>query len=502
MPETHLAAKYPVRIGQSAEFDYVRRFLRQEDFDEATLCRVLGMTDMAGLGRVNWETISLPALPLQLRWAINVFARGLAASEAESLEACGVETLAAFRALGLLRSRRDDPQILVCPVWLYPVDGFFVISDRTTDPDGGEFTAAEDVVFPAIYGGTLRFLRLLPESRVVDALDLCGGTGIGALRLSRTSQIAATADLAERSAFFAEFNSHLNGASVASWCGDVYTPAAGRQFDLISAHPPFVPATGANMVYRDGGATGEEVTRRVIEGLPAHLRPGGTCVLLCVARDTDEQNFEQRAQGWLGPVAAECDVIFGLEKVLSVREVVESLRARGQNLTNEAAKVVEQRLHSCHTKQFVYGALFIRRYPAAINAKPFRIGLTPDGGAADFERLFAWREHGRKPGFTEWLNRSKPSFAQRLQLTARHAVQDGELVPTEFVFSIADGLEAALRPDPWIVPLLAQLNGQRSVQEVFELARKADELPQGFRLENFAQLVGNMIERGFLRVES
>lgn len=497
MSDAIAATSFPICLGPPGAFARVRAFFSAAGFDEVTLGRVLHLEDMSALGRVRWEEIPLAELAAPLRWAINVFARGLPASESESHSVCGEETLACFRALGLLRSRRDLPPALVSPVWLYPVAGFLVVSDRTSDPDGGEFKAAEDVVFPAIYGGTLRFLKLLPETCRGDALDLCGGTGIGALRLSRAARFVATADLAARSAFFAEFNARLNSAAVTSWCGDVYAPAAGRQFELIVAHPPFVPATGPNMVYRDGGATGEEVTRRVIEGLPAHLRPGGSCVILCVARDTQAQTFEQRAKEWLGPAAGEFDVIFGLEKVLSVGEVVESLRARGQTLTDEAAQSLLTRLQSLGTKQFVYGALFLRRYPQPVAAKPFRIGLTSEGRAADFERLFAWRRHAAQPGFAEWLAQARPRFAPRLQLTARHVVQDGELVPAEFMFTIADGLEAALRPDPWIVPLLARLNGHRSVQEVYASAQQADELPEGFRLEDFAGLVGGMIERGF-----
>ena len=501
MTEIHSAGIFPIRIGRTEDFARVQTFLRDAAFDDATLCRVLKMEDMAALGRMDWNKNPPTELSIGLRWAINIFARGMPILESESRAVCGAETLAAFRALGLLRARRDDESSLVCPVWLYPADGFLVISDRTTDPDGGEFKAAEDVVFPAIYGGTLRFLKLLPEASGAEALDHCGGSGIGALRLARTFRVATTADLTERSAFFAEFNGRLNGVDIQSLCGDLYAPLAGRQFDLIAAHPPFVPATGTNMVYRDGGETGEEVTRRVIEGLPTHLRAGGTCVILCVARDTQEQSFELRAKGWLGWAAAEFDVIFGLERILTVAEVVESLRARGQNLSDEAAKAVHERLQSVGTKQFVYGALFIRRYAVEVNSMPFRIGLTPNGRAADFERLFAWREQCRKPDFAEWLNQSRPQFSARLQLTARHAVQHGELVPAEFVFSIEDGLEAALRPDIWIVPLVAQLNGKRSVREVFESAKQADELPQGFRIENFAELVGSLIERGFLKVD-
>jgi SAM-dependent methyltransferase len=319
-----------------------------------------------------------------------------------------------------------------------------VVSDRRDDPDGGEYTPPEDVVFPAIYAGTLRFLKLLPEARDAEALDHCGGSGIGALHLARTARTAVTADLTERSAFFAEFNGRLNGVKIESLCGDLYVPVAGRQFDLITAHPPFE---------------------------------------------------------WLGAAGNEFDVVFGMEKVLTVEGVVDSMRKRGQQVSETEAKELYVRLRSLGTKQFVYGALFLRRYQEPVEQKPFRIGLTTEGRAPDFERLLAWRLFVRKPGFAAWLPAARPRFAPRLQLTARHAVQEGELVPAEFVFQIEDGLEAALRPDAWVVPLLARLNGKRSVREVFESAQQADELPRGFRLEDFAGLVATMIERGFLRVD-
>jgi methylase of polypeptide subunit release factors len=386
-------------------------------------------------------------------------------------------------------------------VWVYPADGFVVASDRREHPEGDPFTPPEDVVFPAIYAGTLRFLRLLPEQRGREALDLCGGSGIGALHLSRTARTAATADVTERAARFAEFNARLNGVAMTSLCGDLYGAVAGRQFDLVSAHPPFVPAAGSNMVYRDGGQTGEEVTRRIVEGLPAHLRAEGTCVILCVARDTAEQTFEQRARDWLGAGRDEFDLLFGLEKVLSVEEVVETMRKRGQNIGDQGSAELLARLRSLGTRQFVYGALFVRRYSEPVGLEPARLHLTPAGRAADFERVLAWRRQCRQPGFKEWLARARPGLAPQLELTARHRVREGELVPAEFVFSIGGGFEAALRPDGWVVPLIARLEGKCSVQEVFDQAHAAGELPRDFPLEAFTDLVRKMIERGFLEVD-
>jgi hypothetical protein len=421
--------------------------------------------------------------------------------ESQARAACGEEVMTAMRSLGLLRAAKKDAGLVVCPVWVYPVEGFVVATDRRDDPDGEPYEPPTDVVFPAIYGGTLRFLRLLPEAGGGEALDLCGGSGIGALWFSRTARAAATADVTGRSAHFAEFNARLNGAQVSSLCGDLYAPVAGRQFDVISAHPPFVPAVGPNMVYRDGGDTGEEITRRVIEGVPGHLRKGGTCMIVCVARDTLEKPFEQRARDWLGASAGEFDIVFGLEKVLSVEDVVDSMRNRGQEIGAERGRELLNRLRSLGTRQFVYGALFMRRLSSAESPEPFRIRLSPDGGAKDFARLLAWRQHSRRPGLAAWLQQSRPRLASKLELTVRHVMENGELTPAEFVFAIDNGFVGALRLDGWAVPLVARLDGRQSVGEVHEKAGKADELPEGFTLAAFADLVRVMIERGFLEVE-
>jgi len=494
-------ADLPLRIGSPEDFACAQEFFHRCAFDDIMICRTLGIQDMGGFGHVRWEEIGLKALSPPQRWCINTFLRGLPVPESDSRSVCGEEIFAALYSLGLLRQARKTPNAMVCPVWVYPVDGFVVASDLCQGPEGEPYTPPPDVVFPAIYAGTLRFLRLMPQVPNGDALDLCGGSGIGALHLSRTARSVATADVTQRAALFAEFNARLNGARMTSLCGDLYSPVAGRKFDLITAHPPFVPATGQSMVFRDGGDTGEEITQRIIEGLPASLRPGGKCIVLCVARDTAERQFEQRAWDWLADAKAEFDVTFGLEHVMSVEEVVESMRKRGQQIGEEEACRLSARLQSLRTRQFVYGALVLRRCAQAVNQPPTRVHLTPAGGAEDFARLLAWRSRCRETGFDKWLVQARPRLAPPLQLTVRHAVKGGELVPVEFVFSIERGFQAALRVDGWVVPLLARLEGNRSLAEIIETARRADELPDGFTLEAFADLVKMMIERGFMDVD-
>lgn len=495
------AASYPIRIGGADEFARVRHFFKAADFNDLRVCDVLKLADMSDLGGVRWGEVPLQDLEPRLRWCMQTFGRGTPVDVEMSRAVCGEETLAAFRALGLLRPSKTDPSLLVAPVWLYPVDGFVIVSDRHDDPEGGTFVAADDIVFPAIYVGTLRFLKLLPDAHGGDALDLCGGTGVGAMHLARTARSAASADLTERCAFFAEFNARLNGAAVESLCGDLYGPAHGRQFDLVTVHPPFVPSVGTGMIYRDAGDTGEAITRRVIEGLPAHLRAGGTCMVVCVGRDTHEQRFEERVRDWLGEAGANCDIAFAMERMMSVEHIVGQVRKRWHDKTEEQARQLADRLHALGTRQFAYGALFVRRWHEPVPEPPVRVNLTQKTVAADFDRLFAWRRLRRRSGFLHWLGHARPRFTPEAELNVRHVQQEGRFVPSEVSFLVDRGFHSVLKLDAWVVPIVLQFDGQTSVAEVLQNARDEASVPPDFTFEAFGELIRLMIEREILDVD-
>jgi hypothetical protein len=496
-----LTSALPIRVCPPSDFRSIRQFFRETSFNDANICQALGMEEMSDLGKVPWEKINFDQFPAPLRVSIDLFLKGCAVSRDEIQTAMGSSTLASFENAGLLRASIADPTAVVCPVWLYPVGDFVIVSDRRDDPDGKPFATPEDVVFPAIYAGTLRFLRLLPREVAGSALDLCGGSGVGALMMaSRSASRSVSSDLASRSAFFAQFNARLNDLPVESLCGDLYEPVQRAVFDIITAHPPFVPALGGAMIYRDGGETGEEITRRVVEGFPAHLGPGATGVILCVARDTLDKPIERRVQDWLGSTAPDFDIIFGLEKVLSLEEVIASIRKRGGLQTEADVKTMVERLKGCGTRQFVYGAIFVRRVAEPLGLHPARVQMSPQATAHDFCRLFAWRARTRLPNFRHWLADSHPQPVPELELTARYRVTDGELAPREFVFSIDGGFRAAVRPDGWLVPLIARLSGQRTVAQIYEQAQADNEILPGFSLDDFLTLVSRLVENGILQI--
>jgi SAM-dependent methyltransferase len=135
---------------------------------------------------------------------------------------------------------------------------------------------------------------------VASALDLCCGSGIHALLAARHAGRVTAVDINPRAVACTAFNACALGlANLEALQGDLYAPVGERTFDLITANPPFVPAPAQEVGFRDGGATGEDVQRRIVEGLPHHLAPGGLAQIVTELGERDGEPLEARLRQWL-----------------------------------------------------------------------------------------------------------------------------------------------------------------------------------------------------------
>jgi release factor glutamine methyltransferase len=133
---------------------------------------------------------------------------------------------------------------------------------------------------------------LPPDAAGLRALDLCTGSGALAVSLALErpgAQVVAT-ELSPEALAVARDNAARLGAAVTLLEGDLYAPLAPEEkFDVIVSNPPYVPRgeldTLPPEVRReprlalDGGDDGLAISRRIVAGAPARLRPGGTLVL-------------------------------------------------------------------------------------------------------------------------------------------------------------------------------------------------------------------------------
>ena len=130
---------------------------------------------------------------------------------------------------------------------------------------------------------------LREHDRVRDRHVLDVGTGTGALALAaaRAGAASVTAvDLSRRSAAATWLNSRLHRVPVTVRRGDLFSPVRGRRFDVVTANPPYVPATRDDPArYRiarcwDGGRDGRLLLDRLCAGLSDVLAPGGRALVV------------------------------------------------------------------------------------------------------------------------------------------------------------------------------------------------------------------------------
>jgi methylase of polypeptide subunit release factors len=412
--------------------------------------------------------------------------------------------LRAFLSLDLIRlGDFSGVEQYYTPVLFYPVEGFWIASDRPSNPDGSEYAPPPDVVFPAIYPGTLVFLRLMPRNPSKAALDLCAGSGIGALVLSRSSEHAVSSDLTQRAAHFAHFNRLLNGCeNVEIVSGDLYDAVRGRTFDCISAHPPYVPAVGENVSWRDGGETGESIVRRIIEGLPDHLRPGGTLHMVCMGLDTTDGPFEERARQWLGASQSEFDILFGFSSEKSPKEVAANLARIRKDCDASTIADLEHSFETAQVSRLVYGALLVRRR-ARSDFVPWtrRVRMSSETAGSDLERAIALRGYWTSHSSPEIDAACRPRLSPNLRVRVTHGVVQGVFVPREMKLETLHPFVQALKVPPIVVLLLADFNGESTVAQVYEGAFRDSARGGSPSLEEFTALVAKLATLGFLLLD-
>jgi hypothetical protein len=128
--------------------------LKDAQFDERTVCVALKIRTIADIRSRKFDKIDYSPVSSANHAAIELFIRGRSISKNDFQKISGDKLFAALGALGLIRKARLREREIVCPVWLYPVDGFVIASDRRDDADGGIHCPPADSVFPALDEGT------------------------------------------------------------------------------------------------------------------------------------------------------------------------------------------------------------------------------------------------------------------------------------------------------------------------------------------------------------
>jgi SAM-dependent methyltransferase len=282
------------------ELTAFRQKLRDLGYSEEAVTRTLGIEGpyaLTRIGRELWPRYIIPGNePISV--LIRLFLLSLSEPEPHVRDVLGRDNVELLRDLKLLSP--DGAGHLQSPIALYPVGSLFVTTDWWREPKGGPDTDPNRVM--PLGRDSYGLARLIASFGGGDAVDLCTGSGVGALKAAPRFDRVLGVDINPRAINFARFNALLNDLDNCSFeQGDLYGPVGDRRFDLVTANPPFVPVPGATgLLYRDGGPSGEDVLREIVSGCPAHLKGHGVGIIVTDLVEHRGTSYEEKLTTWLG----------------------------------------------------------------------------------------------------------------------------------------------------------------------------------------------------------
>ena len=501
-PESVLTAAHPLRLGTPEEFARLRDFLRGGGYSESQICGRASAASIYDLSTALSEDdvfrdredtqsvlVRLFLSAESIDWG--VVRRVLPEAIVEVLE-----------SLGLVESDPADAARCVSTVILSPVEGVLVVSDGRPAEAGSP--PKVDAVYPAILKTTQRFIRLLPRDPCDDFLELCSGTGIAALiAASSFAKRAWAVDITERSTSFARFNAALNGISnVTALRGDAYDSLGNQTFDRIVAHPPYVPAFHMEYVFRDGGEDGEQVTRRLIQGIPDHLRPGGQFCCDCLMTDRTGIRVEQRVREMLGADNAEFDVVVAEAITLNPTFYYSDMARQGKE-TFEGVGRWHENFSRLKVEQLVFGAIYIQRRAEPRKVTTTRRRLSPQTTGADFQWLLNWRR-----AMMQWdaaqrraLLDAHPRLAAHTELRSRSRVQEGDWAMRDCTLTTTLPFATEADSPTWYARFLPWCTGAVTARDHLLRLKALGEVPADASEDDFASMLGQLVDCGFLELD-
>ncbi len=487
-------------FGRSARFDEVLQLLRSADYSDSYICRRHHLEHAEDFALDRKSRAPLPGLESAADVLLQLFLAG-EPSDAESLFGLlGADIVQLLESMGLLKQTAAGDYF--SPVSLYPVADLYIASDRWSNPDASEFSEPADIVYPAFIPNTRLFLKHLPERQGARFLDLCAGTGVAALAAARKGAAYAwSGDIADRSTRFAEFNRKLNGINnFQAVTSDIYQNFAELRFDLICAHPPYVPSLQPRWVFFSGGTDGEEITQRIVQGLPNHLEDGGMFYALTMGSDRADAPLEQRIREWLGDRQSEFDIAFLVRKELDPLDF--ALKAHRDTIrTREESERWKELFSRLRITSLNYGFLCIQRRSSAARTFTIRRRASRLIARTPWEWLLRWETEASGDHLADLLMKTPLHASRRTSFEVLHRLAQGSWNPVSYQLKLQYPFDVECTAQPWMAHLLSLCNGISTGRDVLRILVQNGVFPESIEEKAFAEAISALISGGFIEVD-
>lgn len=475
----------------------LRGFFAAAGYTEDAITSRLGLQRLSDFELARARRAPLPPPESALDVLIHLFLAGDYVSPSAI-----AEHLPAAALLEQAHLLHSDPAGVCATLHIYPVGPLLIASDRWDNPDGSDSGAARELVYPALNANTRRFLELLPTTPCEAFLDIGAGTGVAALAAVRHGAAHAWAsDIAETSTVFAEFNRLLNGIdSATAVTSDVYEQLGDLTFDRIVSHPPYVPSILPRWVFYNGGEDGEQIMRRVVEGLPAHLRPGGLGFILTMGSDRHGRAFELRAREWLGEAESEFDVAFLLHRTVSAAMFATRTNP-SQVRTQEEFLALTALFARLGIESLQQGLLLFQRRRSKRHTFTVRRQMPVDFTRADWEWLLRWEAEAVGPDRIERLLDTPLHTGRPKSFDVRHRLENDEWVAASYTLQIDRPFIADCDAHPWMANLIALCDGKTTGRSHMKALQRGGVIAKDTSSAEFAKALAGLVSGGFIEVE-
>ncbi|OKI64905.1 DUF7059 domain-containing protein [Streptomyces sp. MJM1172] len=258
------------------------------------------------------------------------------------VHAAGALPVEAALADGWLRREGDEVHATVDVRPYGGPDGedWFIVSDLgcAVGGAGGIGSRGREpgtAVVLGVGGASTTLAGITVRVPVATALDLGTGSGIQALHAAHHATRVTATDVNPRALEFTRLTLALSGAPEAELlAGSLFEPVGDATYDLIVSNPPFVISPGARLTYRDGGMSGDDLCRTLVQEAGAHLNPGGYAQFLGNWQHVEGEDWHDRVRSW---VPRGCDAWIVQRDVQDVTQYAELwLRDAGDHRADPA----------------------------------------------------------------------------------------------------------------------------------------------------------------------
>ncbi|MFI9151129.1 methyltransferase [Streptomyces sp. NPDC053367] len=302
----------------------LRDALLAADFTADGLLELLGAPAYAALARS--ETV--PALratrgdtPLELLTRLFLLQQPVPHTRVE-----GVLPVAECLDSGWMVPAGDDEVAATVDVRPYGGPGgedWFIVSDLGCAVGGaGGIGSRHEGVVLGVGGASTTLAGITVRTPVASALDLGTGSGIQALHAAQHATRVTATDLNPRALHITALTLALSGAPAADLReGSLFEPLREDEtYDLIVSNPPFVISPGARLTYRDGGMSGDDLCRSLVQGAGERLNEGGFAQFLANWQHVEGEDWQDRLRSW---VPRGCDAWIVQREVQDVTQYAE-----------------------------------------------------------------------------------------------------------------------------------------------------------------------------------